>query len=181
MAKGWVKISRDIIDSDIWTGKEPFDERSAWIDLILRANHEEAEIKTRSGEIVKIPRGGLFVSLRKLAERWHWTKKQVEVFLGTLWGTGRVTLKGTPSGTLVTIVKYDIYQSRRDTKGDTLGDTLGDNLGERTRRKEDKEGRSSAHSARTPREKVPEWKRKSDGLKALVAERAKAREENNND
>lgn len=36
--KGWVKIHRAIEDSGIWQHKEPFDKRSAWIDLIMMAN-----------------------------------------------------------------------------------------------------------------------------------------------
>ena len=67
---GWVKISRDILNNILWLSEEPFDVRSAWIDLILMVNHEDAEFLTRRGEIVKIPRGSTLTSIRKLSLRY---------------------------------------------------------------------------------------------------------------
>ena len=43
---GWIKLHRRMLDSDIWkaTKRKPFDKRSAWIDLLLRANHKKVTI-----------------------------------------------------------------------------------------------------------------------------------------
>ena len=50
---GWVKIHRQIQDNAIWMSDEPFDSRSAWIDLILMANHEDKEVY-QGGQFFKI-------------------------------------------------------------------------------------------------------------------------------
>ena len=38
---GWFKVERAIQDHSIWKSREPFDRRSAWIDLILLANYKD--------------------------------------------------------------------------------------------------------------------------------------------
>lgn len=112
---GWVVISRSILTNYLWTSEKPFDDRSAWIDLILLANHEDGVIQTRKGELIKVPRGSHFTSIRKLAERWHWSRSAVERFLETLTETQMVTQTGTRSGTLLSLVNYDNFQGRADT------------------------------------------------------------------
>ena len=59
MAKGWISIHRKIQDSEIWNSSEPFDKRSAWIDLLLLANHEDNTIMIKNQKIL------LFNSLSK--------------------------------------------------------------------------------------------------------------------
>ena len=44
MDKGWIKIYRQIQDCCIWQRNEPFDSRSAWIDLLLTATHSERKL-----------------------------------------------------------------------------------------------------------------------------------------
>ena len=113
---GWVIISRSILESSIWTSSEPFSGRDAWIDLILTVNHEDREIITRSGEVVKIPRGATWTSIRKLMNRWHWSSGKVRRYLGTLTGAQMITLNGTPDGTLLTLVNYSNFQGPRHTE-----------------------------------------------------------------
>ena len=42
--KGYVFVYRSVKDNWIWNSKEPFDKRSAWIVLILTANHQDKKI-----------------------------------------------------------------------------------------------------------------------------------------
>ncbi len=44
MAKGYISIHRKIWNSDIWNSNEPFDVRSAWLDLVLMANHKDKKM-----------------------------------------------------------------------------------------------------------------------------------------
>ena len=115
MAKStnWVKMNRSIFNNFLWTDKEPFCKRAAWMDLILLANHEDGEILSNKGNLIKIPRGAHFTSIRTLATRWRWSENKVRRFLDILSGAGMVTVSGTPSGTLLTLVKYDDYQGER--------------------------------------------------------------------
>lgn len=121
---GWVAISRSLQRNFIWDSEEPFDRRSAWIDLILTANHEPGVFQSRSGETVNVPAGATYTSIRKLAERWHWSKDKVRRYLATLTATQMITQTATPNGTLLTLVKYKDFQGVRDTKQDANRDTV---------------------------------------------------------
>jgi DNA replication protein DnaD len=116
-SKGWVLLYRSIRDSWIWE-KKPFDPARAWIDLILDANHDDGKVFTGSS-LVKIKRGQDWVSVRSLAERWGWSKDRVRKFLKTLESDSMIRINTTPFGTLLTIVNYDNFQIRQDSKRDT--------------------------------------------------------------
>lgn len=120
----WVKINRSIFDNALWRDSEPFDRRSAWIDLILMANHTDGEF-IASGEIIKIPRGSLFTSIEHLGARWNWTNKRVRAYLDALIRLNMVTRKGTHRGTLISLVNYDIYQGQGQTEGIPKGTPEG--------------------------------------------------------
>lgn len=114
-SKGWVIIDRTICDNEIWKDSEPFDRRSAWIDLILMVNHEKRDLVFRGGQKIEVPRGCTYTSYRHLADRWHWSVGKVQRFLTYLADTLSVTLTGTPSGTLISLIKYGDFQGQRYT------------------------------------------------------------------
>ena len=119
MDKGWIKLYRQIQDNLLWTESEPFDRRSAWIDLIMMANVQTKEIMYR-GQIIKIKRGQVYTSMRKLAARWHWSRDKVNRFIKTLIKAHMLEHDNrTSSATLLTIVKYDNFQSRADSNKST--------------------------------------------------------------
>lgn len=124
--KGWVKIHRSITDTEIWDSDEPFDKRSAWVQLIMMANTERKKFVTSRGETIIVNRGQLFTSVRSLSNLFHWSKGKVERYTKMLENLKMVTLKRTKNGTLVTIVNYGLYQDRWDTNGDTNRDTNED-------------------------------------------------------
>lgn len=116
--KGWIKLYRDLQDNALWSSDIPFDERSAWVDLLLTVNHEDGQVFTHNKEFVPVKRGSTLTSLRKLAERWHWSANRVKRFLETLSAMKMVKIEthpGTHSGTLLTVVKYDDFQGERNT------------------------------------------------------------------
>ena len=115
MDKGWIKLYRQIQDNMIWMDSEPFDRRSAWIDLIMMANVQNKDIIYR-GQIIKIKRGQVYTSVRKLATRWRWSRDKVNRFIKTLIKAHMVEKDNrTQSATLLTIVKYGDFQNRSDT------------------------------------------------------------------
>jgi len=109
---GYIKIWREIQETKIWDTDEPFDRRSAWIDLLLMANY-------RDNNISKVKRGQIPVSLRALAERWNWGKDKTLKYLRELESEGMIVRKSGGHGTLLTIVKYDDYQLPADTQPPT--------------------------------------------------------------
>lgn len=115
MDKGWIKLYRQIQDNMLWTDSEPFDRRSAWIDLIMMANVQTKEILYR-GQLIRIKRGQVYTSIRKLAARWRWSRDKVNRFIKTLIKAHMLEHDTrTQSATLLTIVKYEDFQSRADT------------------------------------------------------------------
>ena len=119
MDKGWIKLYRQIQDNMLWTSSEPFDRRSAWIDLIMMANIQTKETIYR-GQVIKIRRGQVYTSIRKLAIRWRWSRDKVNRFIKALIEAHMIEHNNrTTSGTLLTIVKYDDFQNRADTNKTT--------------------------------------------------------------
>ncbi len=124
MTTGWIKLHRSLQNCDIWTNNEPFDRRSAWIDLLLSANHDDKQI-TVNGKPVTITRGQRFTSTVKLSERWHWSVNKVRRYLTLLERLKMVTTNRTRHGITVTIVKYGFFQDGVTIDGITNGITDG--------------------------------------------------------
>jgi DNA replication protein DnaD len=116
--QGWIKVHRTIYDDELWQIEKEFDFRSAWIDLLLMANHEDRDIIIGS-QAFTVKRGQRFTSIRKLAVRWKWSEKKVTRFLDLLISTGKIYKDATHNGTLLTIVKYGVYQGDGNTNDHT--------------------------------------------------------------
>ena len=147
---GWVAISRSIQQNFLWKSDKPFDDRSAWIDLILLANHEPGIFQTRQGEIIKVPTGAHFTSVRKLADRWHWSKEKVGRFLATLTEAQMIAQTATHSGTLISLVKYRDFQGYRDTPQDTRQDTRQDTTSPQTTMKNNEQQKNNKRASARP-------------------------------
>lgn len=123
---GWVKLYRKIMECLIWNDdKEPFDKRSAWIDLILLANHSDTKM-IFDGKPITVKAGQRITSIRILSERWHWSKDRVKRFLDLLESEGMIIRDSDNRRTLLTIVNYGTYQGERDTDKDSDKDTHKD-------------------------------------------------------
>lgn len=151
MDKGWIKVYRQIQDNALWKSDSPFDYRSAWIDLIMMANVKQKEVLYR-GQTTVVKRGDVYTSIRKLAARWHWSTGKVSRYLNNLVKLEMVKkIKSTKSATLLTLINYEDFQSRRysdrDTDGDTDKDTHRDADGRLLKNiKNDKERKESEPS-----------------------------------
>lgn len=117
---GWIKLDRSITEHWLWKPREPFDKRSAWIDLLLMANHEDFKTE-RNGHIVWRKRGEVNTSVLYLSERWGWSRNKVYRFLELLKEDGMIHTNGTTDGTTVTIENYGKWQGGQTTNGTTDG------------------------------------------------------------
>lgn len=125
--EGWIKIYRQIRNHWIWKDKEPFDKRSAWIDLLLSVNHKSKKIPFEN-DFIEIERGQTLTSIKQLAERWSWSRHKVSDYLNRLEQDTMIVQIRDTRKTLVSIVNYSKYQPALEEK-DILGDTLRDRLG----------------------------------------------------
>jgi len=121
---GWIKLDRQIQSNFLWkaTKKDPFDKRSAWIDLLLMATHEDEAFTNSHGNVINLKRGQILVGRQFLAKRWCWSENKVLRFILMLQRQKMVTADGTPDGTTLTLVNYSKFQDGRTANG-TAGGT----------------------------------------------------------
>ena len=115
---GWIRLYRKILASAIWEHDEPYDKRSAWVDLLLMANHKDKEI-IFNGRAIVVKQGQRITSIRMLADRWHWSRDKVKRYLDALEKLEMITTERDNHRTLLTIVNYSVYQGESDTDKST--------------------------------------------------------------
>ena len=128
--KGYIKLYRDIRDNWVWEDK-PFARGQAWADLIMMMNHKDREV-FHDGRMITVKRGSRITSLRKLAERWGWSRHKVSEFLDDLEKSGMISQKRDSKKTLINVIKYDFFQGQQNQKGTVKGhssDTEGTQKG----------------------------------------------------
>ena len=129
---GWISTYRSIRENWVWEDK-PFAKGQAWVDLLLRANHEDV-VKMVKGRPHKFGKGTVSISQRKLAEAWGWSRTKVIHFLHDLETTGMIEKK-TTDYTTIKLVNWDKFQevktkkkttdkTTEQTTDKTTGDTL---------------------------------------------------------
>ena len=106
---GWIKIYRSVQDHWLWNNGTAFDERSAWIDLLLMMNFKERKFQLGK-ELLTAERGERVTSERKLAERWGWSRTKTRNYLELLEKDGMIELEKTSKRTRVKACNYDLYQ-----------------------------------------------------------------------
>lgn len=116
MGNGWIKLYRQIQDCWIWAEKEPFDKRSAWIDLLLSANHRDKKMLF-NGKLITIRRGQYLTSMRKLSERWKWSINRTYRFMKLLEDDKMIHRKSDKDRTLITVENYSNFQDCENTNG----------------------------------------------------------------
>ena len=107
MAKtGWIKLHRQIMDSDFYKEPRRFSRSEAWIDILLRTEWETGTLEIESYE--------------KLAQRWNWSKSSVGRFIKILVNENMVGQRRDKFGTTLTVVNWKFYQGTRDKTGTRL-------------------------------------------------------------
>lgn len=163
MSSGWIKLHRQITENVLWQDVEPFDKRSAWIDLLLMVNHEDREIIV-NGKIMVVQRGQTLTSEVKLAERWRWSRNRVRRFIAAMEAAKMLTVKRTGYGTWLNVVNYVFFQGVRtgngtgnDTADDTAHGTADDTaVGTQTRsNKNYKNFKNDKREGQAPRSFLP--------------------------
>ena len=123
--EGWIKLNRDIVDSDIWKDKNPYDYRAAYIDLMFMAFFKDQNVITRRKKVIPIKRGQVFTSEAELTKRWYWSRNKVRHFLGVLEGTSQGTVESTSEGTIITLINYGVEPYSPTSEGTSQGTAEG--------------------------------------------------------
>lgn len=123
MDEGYIKLNRSITKNMLWDSDEPFDKRSAWIDLLLMANWKDTK-KLVNGKIVLFKQGTVYKSMLDLASRWKWHRTTVSRYLKLLESDNMIVVDATTHGTTITIVNWGFYQNGVSTKATTDATTV---------------------------------------------------------
>lgn len=119
---GYIKLFRDIEQNDIWNDDEPFDYRSAWIDLLLLASHKDHYI-IKNGQAIESKRGQVNRSIKQLAVKWGWSRDKVKRFLEMLKKLKMVSTDKSTLGHVITIENYSKWQDGASTVESTVKST----------------------------------------------------------
>lgn len=112
---GWFRVDRGIIDSEIW--EKPAEWLKIWLYILSNVNYADTET---------MKRGSNYFRASIIANDCGCSKRTVENFLK--WGkvVGMVVTHKTARGNVITVLKYDKYQSSGDTGSDATSDTMSD-------------------------------------------------------
>ena len=108
--KGWISLSRSIVDNWVWDNGEQFSRGQAWIDLLLSANHEDRKIMF-DGKPLLVKRGSFVTSQHKLADKWHWSRHKVSLFLKALQSDQMIDTIVNHQQTTIIVRNYAKFQA----------------------------------------------------------------------
>lgn len=103
---GHIKLHRGMLE---WGWYTDLPTCKLWLHVLLRANYKACEWQG-----IEIPRGAFATSYAALSAESGLTVKQVRTALDKLKSTGEITVKTNRHYTIVTVAKYDEYQSTPD-------------------------------------------------------------------
>ena len=106
--KGWIKIHRKFTE---WGWYSDVNTKVVFLHLLLTANTEDSEFLG-----VKIKRGQVVIGRDKLSAAIGLSVRQTRTALEHLQSTHEIDQQTTSKYTVVTICKYDTYQSRTDSQ-----------------------------------------------------------------
>lgn len=111
MDTGWIKLYRKLLDDVVWI-KSTNEQRVILITILLMANHEEKEWEWQ-GEKFKVSPGQFITSLDSIIKATGDTVslQNVRSALKRFEKLGFLTNKSTKTGRLITIEKWNVYQS----------------------------------------------------------------------
>jgi len=115
---GWIKLHRQMCSWEWYDDANVF---RLFIHLLLNANHED--IIWRG---VEIKRGQKFTSVKHLSEELKLSEKAIRIAISKLKKTKEIDVLGASNGTMITICKYDTYQTLDEVKGQAVGQTRGE-------------------------------------------------------
>ena len=159
MAEGWIKLYRKITEWEWYTVPSM---AHLFIHLLFIANQKDKKWKG-----IAIKRGQLITSANKLVAQTGLSKRTVIRDLARLTESGEIAKEPTRKYTLITIKKFDKYQSVTfDTTDDTTDDTQHKNI-KKVRKKELSSSSSSAREGDSEKNFYDDMKGSVEMMKRL--------------
>ena len=109
---GYILLHRDLMNNWVWQDEE-FTKGQAWVDLLMLVNHSDNEKVLINNKFISVKRGETITSKLKLAQRWGWSRKKLDKFLGLLESDKMATAESTPHYTTIKVLNYNVYQTNK--------------------------------------------------------------------
>lgn len=112
---GYISLHRQIFNWHWWNNIQT---RNVFIVCLLLANYKDSDT---------LKRGQLMTSLKEISMLSCFSIQEVRTAIKNLKKTNEITIKSTNNGSIITISKYDIYQSNFDIANNQLTNNQHDN------------------------------------------------------
>ena len=113
MQQGWIKLHRKVRENWLYQEDRVFSKFEAWMDILMRANHEDTKI-VLGNELITVKRGQFITSELKLMDSWKWGKSKTRSFLELLEKDGMIVKKSDRKKTTITICNYNVYHDKEN-------------------------------------------------------------------
>lgn len=120
MAGDWIKLHRKIVDWEWYDDTTTF---RVFLHCLLKANW-----KPKRWRGITIERGSFFTSTLHLAEELSVSRQKIRTAISNLQNTNEITIKTTSRGTLITVCKYEEYNSQEKEINQPNNQQLANNL-----------------------------------------------------
>jgi hypothetical protein len=111
----WIKVHRRLLDSDVFANPNTL---KVWVWLLLKANYKDRILSLRTGrgsEDVLIKRGRVLFGRKTAAKELKLSESAAYRNIKKLESLGKISVKANTHYSIITICKYELYQSITDT------------------------------------------------------------------
>ena len=119
MPNGYIAIDRRILEWKFFTVPNAL---TLWVLLLVKANWKDGYFKGR-----KIPRGSFVTSIERLADATQLSQNTIRKYLQMFEDDGQIIRERTNKYTMITVVKYDEYQSCTSTVEEQIEEQIEPN------------------------------------------------------
>ena len=117
---GWLKLNRGITDNWLWPKGRKYTELEAWMWMLINANFADSKVFD-DGKLITVKRGQLLTSQLSMSKTFLWSREKVRNFSEILKTDGMIDVKPYTKFTIITICKYEDYQSDRTAEQQQTG------------------------------------------------------------
>jgi hypothetical protein len=103
---GWIKLHREMLN---WEWYDHIPTKTLFIHLLLSCNHKDNKYRG-----TEVKRGQTLTGRKQLSIETGLSERQIRTALDNLKASNEIAVKTTSKGSVVTVVKYDLYQNNTD-------------------------------------------------------------------
>jgi DnaD/phage-associated family protein len=120
--QGWIKLHRKLLASDVFQNEKLL---KVFIYCLLKATHSEISQKV-GRQTVELKPGQFIYGRKKAALELNMKESTVRDYINILKDDGVITVNPTNKYSIITVVNWDLYQSKEETP-DNKYDSTSDN------------------------------------------------------